>query len=301
MTAWTIDAEDYLLDLAERAVASTELGHLPDDGWVQQVLELKAAIVTGKRLDGRRFSWWERRAGTPREAVWLALNRVEIFILDRTTDRAQVTETARQHLSREMTPTERTDWLRRIEGAKAPEQARSIAAEAVRQAHQRSTARRRTARARRRIAVTLALLLGLVAGGLVAFQAWTTALLVSPPQDAALSPAGVLGLVLLLGLVGGALTSVLRVYSTPRWQTRDCHRCDPRPAQVAIRLAAAPWSSLVSVLVLGGGLGIPAYRTLPAVMLVALAGGFGQEVLTRRLDRLAEGAIGPVTPRTLAD
>jgi hypothetical protein len=295
MTAWTIDAEDCLLDLAERAVASTVLGHLPDDGWVQQVLELKTAIATGKRLDGSRFSWWERLGGAQREAVGLALDRVEIFILDRLTDRVQLTETARQHLSREMTTTERADWLRRIEGAKTPEQARPIVVEAVREAHERATARRRAARTRRRVAVTLALLLGLLAGGLVVFQAWTTALLVSPPQDEALSPAGVLGLVLLLGLVGGALTSVLRVYSSTGWQTRDCYWCDPRLAQVATRLAVAPWSALVSVLVFGGGLGIPAFRTLPAVMLVALVGGLAQEGLTRHLDRLAETASGPAS------
>jgi hypothetical protein len=96
---------------------------------------------------------------------------------------------------------------------------------------------------------------------------------------------------MIFGMLGGALSALLSLYITDK-QFTNTMWFDPRPALTLVKVSVGLWSAVVGVLAVGTGLVVGVYTSVASVLLLAVLFGYGQQALTKFMDRKVEDLIG---------
>lgn len=283
MATWTVDAGAYADSLEDRAGRTTDA-----EGIRSQIAAFRKAELTGRTASGHRYLL----PGARREAAWMRLHTLEEEVARLYLDDSVVEEEAKDHVDRELPPAQKRIWNKKLTDSRLGAGAREVAVDALHAAHEAATARLRTAHAWRTATMSLSALLVVLAGGAVLAQSRLGKDTFVPSPDGVEMPAWTLLLVVMVaGVVGATLTSLLTIYALGRRAPKDIRWFDPRPAQVTVKLATGLWTAVLLVWLVGGGLVTGTYTSLTSVLIIAVIGGFAQESVTHLLDKVADTLV----------
>lgn len=266
----------------ERATGSSELEDAKNDlRHIQRELapELPKHQRTASWVTGLE-DWWK---GARAEDVWLHLHLIEEE-LEETRDVEDVVLHARVHLQGDAEATKKLTGD--LAGLEDDEDRRAVAIHAMRSSHQKSHQKHIDERQRHRA------MLGF-AGGLVFAAALTWWLQVYAfdnhpflvlPKDASgatvtIGGGSLLFLVMLFGAIGGAFSGLVSLYLTAK-TVDDTMWFDPRPMLAAIKIAMGIWTGFFGVLMVGTGLVVGVYTSVPSAIILAFLFGYGQQAVT---------------------
>ena len=237
--------------------------------------------------------WW---TGSRAEDTWLHLHLIEEE-LDETRDADDAILHARRHVEGNAKATKKlTDDLT---GLTASHAKRSVAIDAIRSSHQRSHQTHIDERQRHRAMVVFAA--GLVAAAVATLILQVTRFDANPflvlPQDAsgtavAIGAGSLVFLVMLFGAIGGAFSGLVSLYLTAK-TVDDTMWFDPRPMLAIIKVAVGVWTAFLGVLMVGTGLVVGVYTSVPSAIILAFLFGYGQQavigvLLDRHVGKLTE-------------
>jgi uncharacterized membrane protein len=100
-----------------------------------------------------------------------------------------------------------------------------------------------------------------------------------------------LALVMLFGMLGGALSALVSLYMTGKNLTNSVW-FDPRPALSLVKIVMGLWTAVLAVLAVGTGVIVGVYFSLASVLLLAFIFGYAQQAVTRYIDRKVADIIG---------
>jgi hypothetical protein len=232
-------------------------------------------------LSGLR-DWW---FGTRIEDTWMKLHSVEESVDATRRDVETAVRHARDHTASDGEDTKRLNK----DLAEAPTGAdqQSVAVDALRRAHQKSHQKHIDERQRNRAMVVFAatLVTGAVAAVIAQAYAFGTTPLLEKPKDPATGVVADIGsttlllLVLGFGALGGLISALVSLYLTAK-SVDDTMWFDPRPTMVAIKGSLGAWTGFLGVLMVGTGLVVGVYTSVPSAIILAFLFGYGQQAVT---------------------
>lgn len=98
-------------------------------------------------------------------------------------------------------------------------------------------------------------------------------------------------LVMMFGMLGGALSALVSLYMTGKKLTNTLW-FDPRPALSLIKIVMGLWTAVLGVLAVGTGVIVGSYSSLTSVLPLAFIFGYAQHTMTRFIDRKAADIVG---------
>lgn len=225
--------------------------------------------------------WW---SGTELQDVWLRLHRIEEEIDANLPSADDAVRRARAHTARDRLATKRLDDA--LEATSGNDVARrAVAVDAVRSTHGREHQQHIDERQRNRATLAIAVTLALAAGATLVFQRSAfggTPFLVKPSGAGDVGPTSLLALVLGFGALGGFISALVSLYLTTK-SVDDTMWFDPRPTLVAVKTALGAWTAVLGVLMVGTGLVVGVYTSVPSAILLAFLFGYGQQAVTGTL------------------
>jgi hypothetical protein len=109
--------------------------------------------------------------------------------------------------------------------------------------------------------------------------------LIPLPSNGATMPSwALLAVVMLFGVLGGSMSALFSLYITDQVITNTLW-FDPRPGLSLVKAVIGLWTAIVGILAVGTGVVVGIYTSLPAVLLLAFLFGYGQQAVTRFIDR----------------
>lgn len=241
------------------------------------------------RVNGIR-DWW---LGTRVQDVWMRLHTIEEGIEASRSDFRTAVRHARSHVQGDAAATRSLN--EELGLAQGDLEMRAIAVDAVRRAHRKSHQKHIDERQRNRAMVAFAATLALGVGVALLLQAYTfetTSFLVMPKDETSIGSTALLALVLGFGALGGFISALVSLYLTSK-SVDDTMWFDPRPTLVAIKLSLGAWTAFLGVLMVGTGLIVGVYSTVPSAIILAFLFGYGQQAVTgvlldRHVGKLSE-------------
>ncbi len=112
-----------------------------------------------------------------------------------------------------------------------------------------------------------------------------------PSSGATMSSWALLALVMLFGMLGGALSALVSLYMTGKKLTNTVW-FDPRPALSVVKVVTGLWTAVLGVLAVGTGVVVGIYTSLASVLLLAFIFGYGQQAVTLFIDRKVHDIVG---------
>ncbi len=113
-----------------------------------------------------------------------------------------------------------------------------------------------------------------------------------PSDGATMEGWALLALVMLFGVLGGALSALVSLYMTGKKLTNTLW-FDPRPALCLVKVTVGLWTGVLGVLAVATGAVVGLYTSLASVLLLAFAFGYAQQAATRFIDRRVADIVGP--------
>lgn len=219
---------------------------------------------------------------------WSELHRIEESIDSLEPLLAVVVSRADTEVAAEL-PAKRAQALRATfhDSKLQPLERRLNALEAIREAHHAAEARHDSERNQREgmMLIGAGLLLGAVT--LLVLQATALrneVLLPKPSEGTSLSAWGLMALVMLLGALGGGVSSLISLYVAAR-KFPDTMWFDPRPALTFVKVVLGIWLAVIGVLAVGSGVVVGVYVSVGSTMLLSFMFGYGQQAVTKFLDQ----------------
>lgn len=236
--------------------------------------------------------WW---SGSALQDVWLRLHWIEEETDANLPTADEVVRRARAHTARDQAAAKQlTDAL-----AEAGDEAsrKAVAVDAVRSTHDREHQRHIDERQRNRATLAIAASLAVAAAATVLFQRCAfgdTPFLVKPVDATSVGATSLLALVLGFGALGGFISGLVSMYLTTK-SVDDTMWFDPRPTLVAVKTALGAWTAVLGVLMVGTGLVVGVYTSVPSAILLAFLFGYGQQAVT---GTLLDRHVGKLTETT---
>jgi hypothetical protein len=245
------------------------------------------ALERAARLLRPQVSWWPWWRSGDRKDVWEAIHDAELWVQMLRILPSQVSEAA-EHAHRDLPARVAAAKVRELEGESDPVTQAALAFDLVKASHEAADRRIAALHGRTRLIWTLTFAASIAAVGAIWAQAYVADPFLPAPRlangrqvDA--SPAVLLALVAGSGAIGGLLRATTDVVG--RRALRDVRWFDPRPAQTALKVVTGAWFGVIGVLAVATGFVIAEYTSIGAVLLLGIAFGYGQKVLTGPLDR----------------
>jgi hypothetical protein len=288
MTGWATVARERV-DLLQ-----DELDELAADG--QRTDDLRERLEHARRthLDGQHV--WDWLTGDAVSETWSHLHRIEERVDERTPELEVVVRDAERHVRKELATDRAEAIVGELATATAAQARRTVAVDAIREAHLAAEARHDSERNQRRGVVVMGggLLVG--AAVLLGLQLWALDDGVVPaPDGAAVSAWTLLALVMLFGMLGGALSALVSLYITDD-RFPNTLWFDPRPPLVLVKVVLGLWAAVIGVLAVSTGALVGTYTSVGAALLLALTFGYGQQAVTTFLDRKVAGIVEAPKP-----
>ncbi|MDR6414064.1 hypothetical protein [Pseudarthrobacter sulfonivorans] len=224
------------------------------------------------------------------QKVWGAIHTVEEVLLSLEQDPSRAEDRAircgRSSLSSRRVEVCKREFDKATAAADKLRLARNFQAEAHGAAQDRHNSERNKQRGMLIICVVLLAIAGVVA----ILQANSRSSFLPSPEDGSVSGFTLLSLVMFFGLLGGLLSGFVNLYIRP---TRLDHTqwFDIKPVSMCVNAAFGLWTSFIGVMAVGTGLIVGKYLSLPAVLLLALIFGYGQQAVAKLLERKASDII----------
>lgn len=257
-------AKGELKEIQQRVAPSDQTRHERNDGW-----------VTGLE------DWW---SGTRAEDVWLHLHRIEEEIEESRHDTGEVILHARTHVAGDAKATKQLNDD--LSGATDDTAKRSVAIHAMRSSHQKSHQKHIDERQRHRAMLVFAgglVLAAVITWGLQVYKFDASPFLVLPKDASGVTVAigggSLVFLVMLFGAIGGAFSGLTSLYLTAK-TVDDTMWFDPRPMLAAVKIAMGIWTGFFGVLMVGTGLVVGVYTSVPSAIILAFLFGYGQQAVT---------------------
>jgi hypothetical protein len=238
--------------------------------------------------------WW---SGSLAQDTWLKLHLIEEGVEAARPDHEEVLRHARDHLLGDAKATKKlNDDIKA-----APEKAKKgVAVDALKRAHQKSHQKHIDERQRHRAMVIFAgsLCLGAAAVWLLQTIKFDDTPFLVLPNDAettaTIGAGSLLFLVMLFGAIGGLLSGLISLYLTAK-TVDDTMWFDPRPTLAVIKVAMGIWTAFLGVLMVGTGLVVGNYTSIPSAIILAFLFGYGQQAVT---GVLLDRHVGKLTKET---
>lgn len=276
----------------------------------EQILDLRAARADQERLDALRGKLAEVRThhiDTPDRLAWLTgnaineswseLHRIEERIDELTPDARveDLMQDAERHVEQEV-PGKRAVELRRKLAAPPVTAAgrRRSAVAVIRDVHGAAEERHESERNQQRGILYIAAGLFAAAALTIVVQALlpaTDRIIPLPGNGATMEGWALLALVMLFGMLGGALSALVSLYMTGKKLTNTLW-FDPRPALCLVKVTVGLWTAVLGVLAVATGAIVGIYTSLASVLLLAFLFGYAQQAVTRFIDRKVADIIG---------
>ena len=112
-----------------------------------------------------------------------------------------------------------------------------------------------------------------------------------PSNGVAMEGWALLALVMLFGMLGGALSALVSLYMTDKKLTNTLW-FDPRPALCLVKVMVGLWTAVLGVLAVATGAVVGIYTSLASVLLLAFLFGYAQQAVTRFIDRKVADIVG---------
>ena len=238
--------------------------------------------------------WW---SGSAVQDVWMRLHWIEEHEDALRADTDDVVRAAQAHVEQDVSARKRLDDELRT-AHDDPALTHAVALGAIRRVHRQDHQKHIDERQRNRAMVVFTGLLGLGAVLMLVLQASAfadTPFLVIPP-GATIGGTPLLALVVLFGAVGGLISALVSLYLTTK-VVDGTMWFDPRPAMSAVKVVLGAWTAFLGVLMVGTGLVVGVYTSVPSAIILAVLFGYGQQAVTgvlldRNVGKLTEGPTG---------
>jgi hypothetical protein len=291
MTGWATLARERA-DQLEDEISYLQAAKLADgqlDGLADQLKEVRTNHIDKPH----RLAWL---TGNAINESWSGLRRIEERI-DRLTPDAQVgdlIDDAKRHADFELPAREVDERKRQLDGA-ADKDKKAAAVRLIHDAHVAAEERHESERNQQRGILYIAAGLFAAAILMIVVQALMPAgdrIIPLPTNGAAMPGWAMLALVMLFGVLGGALSALVSLYMTGKKLTNTLW-FDPRPALSLVKAVMGLWTAILGVLAVGTGLIVGVYTSLASAFLLAFIFGYAQQTVTRLIDRKAADIAEP--------
>lgn len=273
-----------------------ELEELQAAGIAVDGLNERLADLRSRRIDAKQ-RMVDRFTGDAVNESWSELHRIEERIDELTPDVAEVVTRAEQHVQEEL-PRRRADDLKAALRMGQGPKVRVSAVAAIHEAHRAAESRHESERNQQRGIVAIAAALFVAALILLLLQATAlgrNSLVPLPSDGATIRPWALLALVMLFGMLGGAISALVSLYITNRQFTNTLW-FDPRPGLVVVKVVLGLWTAIVGVLAVGTGTVVGVYTSVASVLLLAFVFGYAQQAVTTFIDRKVTATLEEKKP-----
>ncbi len=272
--------KDEVDKLASRSIAD---GRIDD-------LRRRLKAVRRDHIDARHgpVEWL---AGNAVNESWSELHRIEEQV-EELKDTRVVVEDADRHVRLELPKKRAGDLKSKLHSAEVVDQKR-VALDAIREAHWAVEDRYESQRNQRRGMLGIAAGLMVAAVLMILVQAFAVGderLIPAPGDGTAIRPWALLTLVMLFGMLGGAISALLSLYVTSKKFTSTLW-FDPRPGLTLVKVCVGLWTAVIGVLAVGTGLVVGVYTTVASILLLAFIFGYAQQAITTFIDRKVVGML----------
>jgi hypothetical protein len=279
MTGWATLADERA-DLLEEKISDS--GAAGADKQALESLSRKLADVRIRHIDApHRFTWL---TGSAINETWSELHRIEERIGDLTPNGCvgKLVHDAERH-AEEMPAKQAAELKQKL----AEPDHKTAALDVIHKVHTAAEERHESERNQQRgiLYFTVAFFAAAVILLIVqaAMPAWER--IIPLPSNGTTVPGwALLALVMLFGMLGGALSALVSLYMTGRKLTNSVW-FDPRPALSVFKAVMGLWTAVLAVLAVGTGVIVGVYPSLAAVLLLAFIFGYAQQAVTRFIDR----------------
>ncbi len=258
-------------------------------------LRRKLADVRIRHIDApHRFVWL---TGSAINETWSELHRIEERIDDLTPNACvgKLVRDAQRH-AEEMPGEQAAELKHKL----AEPNQKAAALEVIHEVHNAAEERHESERNQQRGILYFAA--GFFAGAVIllivqaAMPAWER-IMPLPSNGMTVPGWALLALVMLFGMLGGALSALVSLYMTGKKLTNSVW-FDPRPALSVFKTVMGLWTAVLAVLAVGTGVIVGVYTSLASVLLLAFIFGYAQQAVTRFIDRKVADIVAVDRPRT---
>ena len=291
MTGWATLAreradllEDQILDLRAAGADKEKL----------DILHEKLAEVRMHHIDAQdRLAWL---TGSAINESWSELHRLEERIDDLTPEAHvdDLVQDAERHVEYAIPGKRAVELKRKLAVQITAADRKKAAVAAIHEAHGAAEERHESERNQQRGILYIAAGFFAVAVVAIVVQALLPAadrIIPLPSNGVTMDGWALLALVMLFGMLGGALSALASLYMTGKKLTNTLW-FDPRPALCLVKVMTGLWTAVLGVLAVATGAIVGIYTSLASVLLLAFLFGYAQQAVTRFIDRKVADIIG---------
>lgn len=274
-----------------------------------QIHDLRAARADNEKLDrlqGKLADVRIHHIDTPDRLAWLTgnaineswseLHRIEERIDDLTPDAHvdELVQAAKSHVEQEIQGKRAAELRRKLETPGTAPTRRKAAVAVIHEVH--GTAEERHESERNQQRGILYITAGFFAAAVVtivvqAILPTADRIIPQPSTGTAMNGWALLALVMLFGMLGGALSALVSLYMTGKKLTNTLW-FDPRPTLGLVKVMTGLWTAVIGVLAVSTGVIVGIYTSLASVLLLAFIFGYSQLAVTHFIDRKVADIIG---------
>jgi hypothetical protein len=287
MSSWAAGAEIRIVHLEHEIARVSESG-------TSSPMRIEAASTTLAEAKHWLRPWPYLRGtlgGSGPERVWGRIHEVEEILEGLDGKSQELFNRARDHVRAEL-PRDLSKWERDYRDAPA-DQKDQIARYMIERSHEAAATKWATQRNQQRGIIWISLiLLGMAVLAMVLQSLTTNRFLPAPQDDLDIDPGITLVIVMAFGALGGILSGLVALYLGQN-QLENTRWLDLRPALILAKAAFGIWAAVVGAAAVGTELIVGNYQSLPALVLIALVFGYGQQAVTTFLDQRAASLLKP--------
>ena len=201
---------------------------------------------------------------------------------------------AKRHIGQETQGVRAKELQQKLDKASMMAEKKKTAVEVIQDMHRAAEERHESERNQQRGILYIAA--GFFAAAVItivvqAIMPATDRIIPLPSGGATMSGWALLALVMLFGMLGGALSALVSLYITGKKLTNTAW-FDQRPALGVVKVAMGLWTAILGVLAVGTGVVVGVYTSIASVLLLAFIFGYAQQTVTRFIDRKAVDMAG---------
>lgn len=273
------------------------ISHLRVRGADQQELTTLSGQLTDVRqrcIDTHHALAW--LTGNAISESWSQLHRIEERIYGLTPDAQadDLVKAAEQHIGQEAQGKRKNELQEKLKAAAMADK-KTTAIEVIQDMHKVAEQRHESERNHQRGILYIAAGFFAAAVIMIVVQAIMPVgdrIIPVPSNGATMSGWALLALVMLFGMLGGALSALVSLYMTGK-KLPDTAWFDPRPGLGVVKVATGLLTAILGILAVASGVVVGVYTSLASVLLLAFIFGYGQQALTRFIDRKVVEIVGP--------
>ena len=291
MTGWATLARERA-DLLQDQIRELRAAHV--DTEELDILSGKIAAVRKDHIDAPDHLAW--LTGSAINESWSELHRIEERI-DELTPEIRVhdlMQDAERHAEYGIQGNRGAELKRKLAVPVTVADRKRAAVAVIHEAHRAAEERHETERYPQRGILYIAAGFFGAAAVMIMVQALLPAadrIIPLPSNGVTMEGWALLALVMLFGMLGGALSALVSLYMTGKKLTNTLW-FDPRPALSLVKVMMGLWTAVLGVLAVATGTVVGIYTSLASVLLLAFLFGYAQQAVTRFIDRKVADIVG---------